>query len=117
MAAAELTSAHLLQLVLIKSIKGTLFLNCGGIKQEVKGAVPCLVNSPKNGSELPANTMLTIACTLKEGKQVTGACTEPKAACEKLAGEPLLADLGGFEKASELLEVLGSHDEMVTFDF
>jgi hypothetical protein len=117
--AAELTKEKVLQFLLIRSIKGTLFLNCGGVKEEIKGAVPCLVGGAANGTELAEGATVTITCTSeKSGKQVTGECTEPKSACEKLAAEPLLANIGaGFEKASESVSVSGSHNEMITLDF
>lgn len=118
-AAAELTKEKVLQFLLINTINGVLFINCGGVKEEIKGAVPCLVGGATSGSELVAGAVVTITCTAEaKGKQVTGTCTEPVAACEKLAKEPLLASIGaGFENASEAVAVSGSHNEMVTLDF
>jgi hypothetical protein len=118
-AAAELTSAKVLQFLIINSIKGTLFINCGGVKEEIIGAVPCLVGGSTSGTELAAGATVTITCTsTPKGLQVTGMCTETIAACLKLGKEPLLANIGaGFENASEAVAISGSHNEMVTFDF
>ena len=114
-AASETTAAKELQGVLVNELKETLFINCGGVKEEVKGALPCLVTPVL--TEIAAGGAVEIKCAQKEGKQTTGTCVETKATCEKLTKNPFLANLGGgVESAGEEVTVKGSFNKMVTLD-
>ncbi len=115
-AAAEESSEKTLQFLLVSSLTETLFINCGGVKQEVKGSQPCLV-APA-GSEIAAGEAVKITCALeKPGKPKTGKCLSSTAACEKLAKEPLEGNLGnGFESCAEELTIEGSFNKMALLD-
>jgi hypothetical protein len=114
-AASEETTAKALQGVLVNTLKEVLFINCGGVKEEVTGSLPCLVTPVL--SEVAAGGNVEILCSEKEGVQQTGKCVETKATCEKLAGNPFLANLGTkLESAGESVTVKGSFNKMVTLD-
>ena len=113
-AADEETAAKALQFLLVNTLSETLLINCGGVKEEVKGNVGCLVTPAL--TEVAAGGTVTIECAIEpKGKQKTGTCLETKAACEKLKNEPLLGNLGaGFEASAEEINVAGTFNKMVT---
>lgn len=114
-AASETSTTGVLEPMLVNTVNGTLFINCGGVKEEVKGSLPCLVD---NGlEETAAGGVIVILCHQAGGKQTTGTCLETKATCEKLEKEPFLANLGGgFQSAGEEVEVSGTFNKMITID-
>jgi hypothetical protein len=117
--ASEESSTGTLQSLLVSTVAptgGVLFLNCGGVKEEIKGSVGCLVSPAL--TEIAAGTSVTISCAETGGDQTTGKkCVETKATCEKLAKEPLMANLGlGFEDSAEEISVSGTFNKMVTID-
>jgi hypothetical protein len=78
-----------------------LIMNCGAVKERVKGWVACLLIPGL--TEIPAGNFIELLCKTKEkGVQETGTCEETKAICEELAKNPLLAALDGktFEPAA-----------------
>jgi hypothetical protein len=100
---------------LVNLLSQTLLINCGGVKEEVKGSVACVVTPSL--AEVEAGVTVTITCTQEKGKQVSGACVEPAKACEDLKNNPFLANLGGgFKSAGELVTVKGSFNKMITLD-
>ena len=115
-AASEETSEKTHQFLLVSSLSETLFINCGGVKQEVKGALPCL--AAPAGSELAAGETVKITCAIeKTGKPKTGKCLASTATCEKLANEPLEGNLGnGFEGCAEEMTLEGSFNKMVLLE-
>jgi hypothetical protein len=117
--ASEESQSKTLEALLVGTIApvgGVLFLNCGGVKEEIKGSVGCLASPAL--MELVAGTTVTISCAESGGDQVMGLkCVETKATCEKLAKEPLMANLGlGFEDSAEEISVAGTFNKMVTID-
>jgi len=114
--ASEETAAKELQFVWVATFKETLLINCGVVKNEVKGNVGCLVKPAL--TEVAAGGTVTFACAVEaKGKQKTGKCVATKATCEKLEKEPLSANLGvGFEGAAAEITIEGSFGKMVTLD-
>jgi hypothetical protein len=113
--ASEETSAKALEGVLVNTLKEVLFINCGGVKEEVQGSLPCLATPAL--TEIAVGGILEIDCVVNEGVPQTGKCIETKATCEKLTKEPFAANLGGkFETAGEQVTVKGSFNKMVTLD-
>lgn len=114
--AAEETTEKELQFVLAVAVNGTLLVECGVIKQEVRGALPCLVAPAL--TEIAAGETVKVLCALeKPGKQKTGKCVGPTATCEKLAKEPLEGNLGnGFEACAEEAIVEGTFNKMAFLD-
>jgi hypothetical protein len=104
-----------LRFELVNLLTAPLIINCGGVKEEVKGSVACAVTPAL--TEVEAGATVTITCTQEKGKQVAGACNEPAKACEDLKNNPFLASLGGgFKSAGELVTVKGSFNKMITLD-
>jgi hypothetical protein len=113
--ASEESTSKTLQGMLVNLLKETLFINCGGVKEEVKGALPCLIAPAL--TEIAVGGTFEILCAQKGGVQTTGKCLESKATCENLAKNPLLANLGGgVVSAGEQLTVKGTFNKMVLFD-
>lgn len=82
----------------IISLNGPVLVNCGGVKEEIKGSVAGLI-SPINKT-IEAGGLATVAFAQSKGKQEIGTCVAEKSSCEKLTKEPLEASLGaGFEAA------------------
>jgi hypothetical protein len=111
----EETTGKALQGALVNLLTETLLINCGGVKEEVKGSVPCLVTPVL--TEVAVGGTVEIKCAQEKGKQLTGKCLESKAACEDLTKNPFLANLGGgFVEAGEGVTVAGTFNKMVTLD-
>ena len=110
----------MLEPLLIAKVTGTdagvLFINCGGVKEEVKGKVPLLLEPGLQ--EVEAGGNFTIKSEQEKGKAKTGTCLEEKVDCEGLEKEPLEANLGSgkFEGAGEQFTVKGSFNKMVFID-
>jgi hypothetical protein len=118
---SEKTTAGVLQPLLVSTVLGLeageteLKLNCGGVKEAVKGNVGCLTTPGL--TELEPTAKVEIACKIENKKQLTGTCFELKTTCEKLANEPLLGNLGvAFEAAAEEIKIEGNFNKMVTLD-
>src|ERR1700684_808338 len=111
-AATEETAEKAHQFLLISSLNEPLVINCGGVKQEVKGSLPCLVTPA--GTEIAAGETVKISCALeKPGKPKTGKCLSSATACEKLVNEPLEGNLGsGFERCAEEMTIEGKFNKM-----
>ena len=104
--AAEKSTSGVLQPLLVLTVAGIageveLTINCGGVKDEVKGKIGCL--ALPGLKEIVKGEKIEVLCKTKSaGDQETGACEEPKATCEELAKNPLEANLGaGFEMAAK----------------
>jgi len=116
----EETAKKELQAIIIVTVLGednkpVLFINCGGVKDEIKGNFILLIEPPLK--ELEAGTAVTIKSEQKEGKPVTGTCLEPVAGCERVTKEPLTANLGGgVETAGEQFSISGTFNKMVFLD-
>jgi hypothetical protein len=110
--AAEKSTEGVLQPLLIALVLGIdldpiLLINCGGIKQEVKGKIACLVLPGL--TQIAAGANVEILCKQKEGDQITGTCEVEKTFCEGLVKEPFEASLGeGFKDAALAFHLLGS---------
>jgi hypothetical protein len=103
--ADEKSTTKVLEPLRIFKVFGTdgkeLTINCGAVKEKVKGSVACLLIPGL--TEIPAGNFVELLCKTKEkGVQETGTCEETKAICEELAANPLLAALDGktFESAA-----------------
>ena len=114
--ASEESTEKAKEFLLVGSLSETLFINCGVVKQEVRGTVACLVTPAQ--TEVAAGAPVKITCALeKPGKPKTGKCLTPAATCEKLAKEPLEGNLGaGFEGAAEEVIAEGSFNKMAFLD-
>jgi hypothetical protein len=114
--ATEETTEKAKEFLLVASLPETQFINCGAIKEQVRGAVACLVTPAQ--TEVAAGGTVKIACALeKPGKPKTGKCLTPAAMCEKLAKEPLEGNLGvAFEGAAEEVIAEGSFNKMAFLD-
>jgi hypothetical protein len=100
----ELEPVRIYQILPISGT-GNWVLNCGAVKEEIKGDVMCLYSPGL--VEIPVGGSYEVLCKAKEGKQETGKCSAETALCEKLAANPLLANLGaGFEGAAVILHLL-----------
>jgi hypothetical protein len=95
---------------------GILFLNCGAVKEEIKGDVPCLVSPAL--TEIEKGATVTILCQQEKGKGKFGTCKANATTCEELKNNPLVANLGTgkFEGSAEEIHVVGSFNEMVFLD-
>ncbi len=119
--AAEENAKKELQPLLLFKVLGALtgespeeiVLNCGGVKDKVKGVIGCLVSPGL--VNIPVTTEITIACKIKEkGKPETGVCEK---LCEWLTEFPFLANLGnGFEAAWMTIEAKGKLNKDVFID-
>lgn len=119
--ADEKSTEGVLQPLLLSKVLGAdkteseLLLNCGGVKEAVKGIAPCLILPGL--TEVAAGGNVEILCKQKEGKQTTGECVETPTLCKELAEKPLLGNLGsGFESSGEEIHVKGSFNKMITID-
>jgi len=104
--ADEKTSTSVLEPLIIFEVLGVakeaeLTINCGGVKEKVKGRIGCLLTPGL--TEIAAGAAITVSCKTKSaGDQETGTCEETKVLCEELAAKPLEGNLGaGFEMASQ----------------
>jgi len=74
--------------------EGGLTVNCGAVKDKIKGKLGCLLLPGLK--QLAAGAALEIVCKReKPGKQVVGTCLTELEWCAKLANEPLEADFSG----------------------
>jgi hypothetical protein len=118
--ADEKSTAGVLQPLLIALVLGIdlepiLLINCGGLKQEVKGKIACLLLPGL--TNIAAGGNVEILCKQKEGVLETGTCEETKALCELLAKEPLEANLGaGFKAAAFSVHLLGTFNRDIYID-
>ena len=103
---AEKSTAGVLQPLIVLSVfgvdGGVLTINCGAVKEKVKGQIGCLLLPGL--TEIELTVKIEVLCKTKEkGVQETGTCEETKALCEELAKNPLLASLDGtnFETAAQ----------------
>lgn len=88
----------------------TLFLNCGGVKNEGRGGGICPVSPAL--TEVSAGSAVTPAC-----KADPNACVEKKATCEKVAKGVLEGNLGaGFEAISMESSMTGIFNKMIFID-
>lgn len=118
---SEKTSAEVLQYILAAKItpadgSGILFLNCGAVKEEIKGDVPCLVTPAL--TEVLAGETVTLTCAQAKGVQSTGTCVENATTCKELKENPLLANLGTgvFEGSGEQLTISGTFNKMIRLE-
>jgi hypothetical protein len=119
--AAEENAKKELQPLLMFKVLGALSgespeeitLNCGGVKDKVKGVIGCLLTPGLKNVQTTEE--LTIACKIKEkGKPETGTCEQ---LCEWLKEFPFLANLGkGFEEAWMTIEAKGKLNKDVFID-
>lgn len=119
--AAEENAAKELQPLLLFKVLGALSgespeeiaLNCGGVKDKVKGVIGCLLTPGL--TNVATTSELTLACKIKEkGKPETGTCEK---LCEWLKEFPFLASLGnGFEGAWMTIEAKGKLNKDVFID-
>src|ERR1700684_4608222 len=120
--ASEKTAGGVLEPLLISTVLGQagseeLIVNCGGVKDKVKGHIGCLLLPGE--TNIPANEPKAAELLCKsepKGKQVTGICAEEKAVCEELAKNPFESSLGGALEAAAMtmhLEVSFSKDVFI----
>ncbi|HEV7394832.1 MAG TPA: hypothetical protein VGO08_24565, partial [Burkholderiales bacterium] len=81
------TSSGTLAAGIANTLSENLIINCGGVKDEIKGTLIGLV-SPTN-LEIAAGEKISFESKQEKGKQITGTCLEPKAVCETIAASPL----------------------------
>ena len=108
--ADEKSTGGVLQPLLILEVLGInkeaeLKINCGGVKELVKGRIGCLVLPGLK--EIVAGEKIEVLCKTKEsGDQETGTCEETKVLCDELAKKPLEGNLGaGFEMAAQTAHI------------
>jgi hypothetical protein len=105
----------IIALVLGIDLEPVLLMNCGGVKQEVKGKFACLLLPGL--TNVAAGGNVEILCKQKEGVLETGTCEETKALCELLAKEPLEANFGvGFKAAALAFHLLGTFNKDIYID-
>src|SRR6202161_241878 len=121
--ASEKTSGGVLEPLLISTVLGQagseeLIVNCGGVKDKVKGHIGCLLLPGE--TNIPANEPKAAELLCKgepKGKKVTGTCAEEKAVCEELAKNPFEASLGGaFEAAAMTIHLEVSFTKDIFID-
>ena len=96
---SEKTSSGTLSAGLSSILTETLVVNCGSVKDQIRGNVIGLVSPTL--LEVAAGSTITLQSKEEEGRAITGTCLEPKATCEEIAKHPLEANLGGgFEAAA-----------------
>jgi hypothetical protein len=112
----EKSTENVLEPVLfIRLGKENLLINCGGVKEEIRGGFLCLILPGL--TNIPANVSTTILCKESKGKETTGTCENEKAFCEEVAKSPLEANLGaGFEKAGFLIHFVFFWNLMIFID-
>jgi hypothetical protein len=119
--ASEETSGGVLQPLVLFKVLGALpgeesnelTINCGGVKNKVKGTIGCLLS---NGLEnIPTTKEVTLACELNASHDaVTGKC---EVLCEWLTTAPFLSNLGnGFEDAWMKVSATGKFNKDVFID-
>ena len=103
--ASEKSTGGVLQPLAILEVLGIagekeLTVNCGAVKEKVKGKIGCLVLPGLK--EVATTESVEVLCKTKSaGDQESGTCEETKVLCEELAKNPLEANLGaGFEMAA-----------------
>jgi hypothetical protein len=100
---------------LVFLLKENLLINCGAVKQEVKGSWECSMSPVL--TEVAAGGNIEIFCSQGKGKQKSGTCLASKAACEDLTKNPLLASFSGsFLGAGVEMQLKGSFNKMVFID-
>jgi hypothetical protein len=120
LAAEDAKESGVLEPLLIAKLLGAdgnneLTLNCGTVKEAVKGSVGCLLL--KGLENIPTTAKIEIVCEQKGGDQTTGTCLVSKAFCEALAKDPLLGNLNGtFEDSAQQFKVTGSFNKDVFID-
>ncbi len=118
--AAEETSSKVLEPLLLLKVLGMsggekeLVINCGGVKNKIKGVLGCLLTPGL--ANVAATEELSLECTQNATThdQVTGKCEK---LCELLEKEPFLSSLGGvFEDSGMNIDVKGKPNKDVFLD-
>jgi hypothetical protein len=119
--AAEKSTAGVLQPLGIVEVLGVggekeLTINCGAVKEKIKGRFGCLVLPGLK--EIVVGEKIEILCkTNSAGDQETGTCEAAKLTCEELAAKPLEANLGGgFEMAAKTFHINGTANKNIFID-
>jgi hypothetical protein len=118
--ADEKTSGGVLEPLGIAEVLGInkeseLTINCGGVKDKIKGRLGCLISPGLENIAAGGNVKLT--CEQKEGDQIIGKCVETPTLCKELEEKPFLANLGGgFEMSGLRIALEGSVNKDIFID-